>query len=517
MAKPQALFLVFLLGCCAQNQADERLAGIACRSVHLQYPGPEADAYYNEATVRDSADGTFFMACGFRMGYFGMQELGSGRKVVLFSVWEPGNQNNPDATPEDRRVKLLDQGNGVEVKRFGGEGTGGQSFYKYDWQPGQTCRFLVTARPDGERTVFTGYFYVEGEERWQPMATFSTMASGKLLHGYNSFVEDFRRNRISATKARSAQFGNGWVRTSDGAWHRLDKARFTADGNPATNIDAGTRDGRYFLATGGQTENDGTKLWASMELPQDDAAPPTDLPVLPKSDGVLRVLSYNIKRGLGNDNKSDLERAAKVINRLQPDLVALQEIDKGVERSGKVDQPVKLGEITGMHPAFGKFFDYQGGEYGMAILSRVSMAEVTNHPLPGGTEARAALVVKVKPKANSPELLLANVHFYATEAERLAQAKTLLKILNASRLPVIIAGDFNSLPDSPVLKLFSKEWNIPNKGDDHFTFHAQNPESEIDYILFRPTDAFKVEQIDVLDEPVVSDHRPVLIDLKLPE
>ena len=274
----KALALVLAIFAASPLQADKRLAGIACRSVHLQYPGPESVAFYNEATVEQSAEGSFFMACGYRMGYFGMQELGGGRKVVLFSVWEPGKQNNPNATPEERRVKMLQQGEGVRVKRFGGEGTGGQSFYKYDWKIGQTCRFLVRARAEGERTVFSGYFYVPEEERWQLLATFSTLADGKLLRGYNSFVEDFRRNRISATKPRVAQYGNGWVQTAEGEWHALSKARFTADSNPATSIDAGIKGENFFLATGGETKNQGTKLWKSIELAPSEAQPPQDLP-----------------------------------------------------------------------------------------------------------------------------------------------------------------------------------------------------------------------------------------------
>jgi len=257
---------------------DERLAGIACRSVHLRYPAPEGVAFYNELIVDESAEGTYFMACGFQMGYFGIQEIRQGRKVVLFSVWEPGRQNDRNATPEERRVKTLDQGAGVEVRRFGGEGTGGQSFYRYDWRPGQRCRFLVTARPDGERTAYTGYFYIAEEDRWQPMATFSTLADGRLLRGYYSFVEDFRRNRVSATEARRARFGNGWVLTADGTWHSLDKASFTADSNPATNIDAGKNDHMFYLATGGKTENQGIALHESMELDESERHPPTDLP-----------------------------------------------------------------------------------------------------------------------------------------------------------------------------------------------------------------------------------------------
>ena len=245
--------------------------------MHLWYSAPEGAAFYNEVTVDRSADGTYFMACGFHMGYFGIQELANGKKVVLFSVWEPGKQNNPNATVAQRRVKVLHQGKGVRVRRFGGEGTGGQSFFDYDWKVGETCRFFVRAHKDGDRTAFAAYFYVPKEKRWHHLATFSTLAGGKLLRGYYSFVEDFRRNRLSATKARQARFGNGWVRDQTGKWHSLTTARFTADSNPATNINAG-ENGRFFLVTGGKTANTGAKLPGRIEIKPAQHKPPTDLP-----------------------------------------------------------------------------------------------------------------------------------------------------------------------------------------------------------------------------------------------
>ena len=75
-------------------RGDERLAGVACRSVHLRYQAGEAVAFYNEVTVEHSAPGTYFCACGWDRGYFGVQELGNGKKVVIFSVWDSG-QNDP--------------------------------------------------------------------------------------------------------------------------------------------------------------------------------------------------------------------------------------------------------------------------------------------------------------------------------------------------------------------------------------------------------------------------------------
>src|SRR5260370_952389 len=109
------------------TQADERLKGIACRSVHLGYPAAEGVAFYNEMTVEKSAVGTYFMACGWDKGYFGIQELGNGKKVLIFSVWDAGG-DDPKAVAEDKRVKLLYKDEKVRTGRFGGEGTGGQSF-----------------------------------------------------------------------------------------------------------------------------------------------------------------------------------------------------------------------------------------------------------------------------------------------------------------------------------------------------------------------------------------------------
>jgi hypothetical protein len=261
--------------------ADEKLKGIACRSVHLGYPAPEGVAFYTEATVEKSADGTYFMAAGWSKEYFGIQELADGKKVVLFSVWDPTAGNDAKSVDETKRVKMLHKDDAVRVKRFGGEGTGGQSFFDYEWKVGETYRFLVTAKPDGEgRTAYGGYFFVPEKKEWKHLVTFSTITNGALLKGYYSFVEDFRRNKVSTTKERRASFGNGWVKPEKGDWVSLDKARFTADSNPVTNIDAGATSGRYFLATGGDIENKTTRLRDTITRDTEKSVtkPPADLP-----------------------------------------------------------------------------------------------------------------------------------------------------------------------------------------------------------------------------------------------
>lgn len=250
-------------------QADEKLKDIACRSVHLGYTAPEGVAFYNEVTVEKSAPGTYFSVCGWNKGYFGIQELGNGKKLAIFSVWDSG-QNDPKKVDEEKRVKLLHKDEKVRIGRFGGEGTGGQSFFDYDWKIGETYRFMVTAKPNGDRTEYAGYFFVPEDKAWKHLVTFSTITGGKNLGGYYSFVEDFKRDKVSTTKTRTAQFGNVWVKTTKGEWQAVTKARFTADSNPVTNINAGMKDGRFFLVTGGDTKNSDTKLKDVMQLPDDD-------------------------------------------------------------------------------------------------------------------------------------------------------------------------------------------------------------------------------------------------------
>jgi beta-glucanase (GH16 family) len=244
-----------LLYASAGTNAEEKRNPRAARSVHLWYPAEDGIVYYNEVTVEKSYPGSYFCVCGFRHGYFGIQELWRGNKVVIFSVWDPGKQNNPNAVPEDRRVKVLHEGQGVRISRFGNEGTGGKSIFDYQWNVGETYKCMVKTSVDGDKTTYAAYFYLNEDKAWKHLATFQTITSGEYLSGYYSFVEDFLRNGKSAQNIRRARYGNGWVKAKDGKWQPLTRARFTADRTPTMNINAGTRNGRFFLQNGGETEN----------------------------------------------------------------------------------------------------------------------------------------------------------------------------------------------------------------------------------------------------------------------
>jgi endonuclease/exonuclease/phosphatase family metal-dependent hydrolase len=229
----------------------------------------------------------------------------------------------------------------------------------------------------------------------------------------------------------------------------------------------------------------------------------------------LRVLAYNIHHGEGMDSVLDLARLAGLIADQAPDLVAIQEVDVGVERTGRVDQARVLGELTGMSPAFGAFMPYQGGEYGMAVLSRWPIVESRNLRLPDGDEPRTALALRVRSPRTGNELIFVGIHFFRTDTERLAQARQLAALLQAEDVPILLAGDYNSLPDSEVMSFFREDWTVVAKGEDSYTFPSWAPAREIDYFVYRPADRFTVLEQDVLDEPVASDHRPLFMRIVL--
>jgi hypothetical protein len=248
-----ASFLI--LGGAGQGAKDTDLAKRACRSIHLGYESGPAVAFYQEVKVEKTAVGTYFCVCGFNAGYFGIQERQKD-KVVIFSVWDPGEQQDPGQVSADQRVKIIHQGSDVRTGRFGNEGTGGQSFYTYDWKPGETYRFLVKAIPQGTRTTFEGWFYLNDKKQWKHLISFQTITDKTKFGGFYSFIEDFQRNYESARQQRRALYGRGWVGTPEGQWVPLEKARFTGDNNPSTTINAGVIDHRFFLQTGGETHQE---------------------------------------------------------------------------------------------------------------------------------------------------------------------------------------------------------------------------------------------------------------------
>jgi endonuclease/exonuclease/phosphatase family metal-dependent hydrolase len=234
-------------------------------------------------------------------------------------------------------------------------------------------------------------------------------------------------------------------------------------------------------------------------------------------DTDLRVVSYNIKHGRGNDNVVNLERTAAVLQRLRPDIVGLQEVDDRATRSGNVAEAERLGQLLNLHHAFGKFMDFQGGAYGMAILTRYPIVSSRSVALPEGNEPRIALAVDVR-LPDQQLLTIVNVHFdwVRDDGFRFKQASTLTEYLDALTTPYVLLGDFNDVPESRTLALFkSRATEVVKPADNRLTFSSTEPTSEIDFIFYAPASQFSVRDVRVIDEPVASDHRPVLAMLRV--
>jgi len=231
----------------------------------------------------------------------------------------------------------------------------------------------------------------------------------------------------------------------------------------------------------------------------------------------LRVLTYNIHHGEGVDGKLDLERIAGVINAVEPDLVALQEVDQKTERTGKVDQPAELARLTKMNAAFGGNLRYQGGDYGNMVLSRFPIKQQRNHKLPSFDEGepRGVLEVEVELPDQAGAITFLSTHFdhRPPDQERIASAKTILEL--TLQPLAILAGDLNDLPESKTLAALGKTWKSPSEKPLP-TIPVPTPKRQIDYVLFKPADRWKVVEARVLEEAIASDHRPLLVVLESP-
>ena len=267
-----------LAGCAAFSRGGRAAASSALGASRLS--GLE-DLLYNEVTVEQSTGGSYFMACGWNTGYFGMQELRSPtNKIVIFSVWDPTKGDDANKVPLEQRVEVLHEGTGVKVSRFGGEGTGGKSMWPYLWETNEVCRFAVKATMEGDKASYAGWFFDNRAKAWKHLVTFRTRTGGKPLRGYYSFIEDFRRDGRSVNDVRRARFGNGWVRSTKGEWISLSRANFTASSaewEAKENIDAGISRGLFYLATGGSTVRT-HELRKLIELPVVQSAQPPELP-----------------------------------------------------------------------------------------------------------------------------------------------------------------------------------------------------------------------------------------------
>ncbi len=233
----------------------------------------------------------------------------------------------------------------------------------------------------------------------------------------------------------------------------------------------------------------------------------------------LRVMSYNIHHAEGIDGKLDVARIAQVILDAQPDIVGLQEVDRGVARTQQRDLPSELAKLTGLAVRFDKNIPHQGGEYGNAVLTRFPIKRAQNLPLKSFANGEQRGVQHLVLDVHGREILFLNTHLDARRdsAEREHSAKELEAIVAAAgAMPVILVGDFNASPEAPSIatlrSFLTDTWPLlhPEPG---FTIPVRKPTRRIDYIWITP-EAFKPLKMEVISTEA-SDHLPIVALFRL--
>jgi hypothetical protein len=226
-------------------------------SVHLSYPVPretKVEAFYCEMTGVEEPLWTYYMACGWHRGYFGMQINSPTERRIIFSVWDSGGEGvDRTKVGDDNRVKLIAKGEGVVSGDFGNEGTGGHSHLVYPWKTGEKQQFIVNARPVGtNHTIFSGFWFHPEKKIWMLISSWKAPKENGYLRGLYSFSENFGGS--NGHLVRKALYGNQWIRTPEGQWQEITTAKFSHDGTGKEDrLDRfmGVENGQFFLSQGG--------------------------------------------------------------------------------------------------------------------------------------------------------------------------------------------------------------------------------------------------------------------------
>ncbi len=248
--------------------------------------------------------------------------------------------------------------------------------------------------------------------------------------------------------------------------------------------------------------------------------PAARLPTFPNlGKKTLRVMTYNIHVGVGMDKKLDLQRIADVINSQHPELVGLQEVDRGVKRTEGKDEIAELAKLTSMNYAFAHNLDYQGGQYGVAILSRFPIGAIDHRKYENKREAERRGMIRVEVDVGGQSINFVTTHLdYQYDDGRVFEAEQLLSFLQDVSGPLIVVGDFNDEPAGSAYKLmlgsFADAWVRSRAKGEGLSYPADKPAKRIDYVFTRQPDRMRARKAWIVDT-LASDHLPVVADLEI--
>lgn len=246
------------------------------------------------------------------------------------------------------------------------------------------------------------------------------------------------------------------------------------------------------------------------------------LPPLVFSQDTLTVMTYNIHHAEGMDGVVNENRIAEIIKEVDPDFVALQEVDSGTVRSFRTDQPGAIAHLSNRVAYFGHNLNFQGGGYGNVILTRDSVSAWDNVFLPSRYQGEQRGVMYVRTDVNGRKLLFLATHldYRSKDEERLASVAMIDSLIDALKISnVILAGDLNDIPESETVRRIRQNIGlqaVQRAGGQKtvFTFPADSATKKIDYIF--TSGDFQCIGYAVLHEPVASDHLPVVTRIMLP-
>jgi endonuclease/exonuclease/phosphatase family metal-dependent hydrolase len=251
--------------------------------------------------------------------------------------------------------------------------------------------------------------------------------------------------------------------------------------------------------------------------PQPTPGAPTLTPCPTGEGRRLTVVTMNIHFARSRDGRLDLAQVARELDSWRPDVVLLQEVDRGRFRSGRVDQARRLGRRLGMEVALGLNRKVAPGASGNAILSRLPILERRNTRLPWrpGEIRRGLLRATVAVDGRPVDLFVTHLEPTSTRARRV-QSRAVAERVLRSRRPVVLGGDLNTMPDRPPVEGIVRAglvdaWAVAGRGPG-LTVPAGSPRRRIDYVF--AGGAFRVRSAEVLLS-LVSDHRPVRAKLTL--
>ncbi len=237
------------------------------------------------------------------------------------------------------------------------------------------------------------------------------------------------------------------------------------------------------------------------------------------SSKIIKVLSFNILHGATTKGDFNLDIIAKVIIDVNPDFVALQEVDYKTNRAKKYDLVTELGWRTKMAPLFARAMYYDGGEYGEGILSKYTLIKSRNVALPysPGNEPRAALeITTVLTSGDTIVFIGTHLDHLENETDRVAQAKKINEAFSSNKYPTLLAGDLNAIPGSTPINILEKMWTPAyDKKKVMPTFPSNNPKKKIDYVMYYPKNRWKILKTEVIQDTVASDHCAYLVTIEL--